>query len=735
VIFLNRLFIVSNRLPSSAMRREGKIILTPSAGGLATGLSSFFSAYDSLWIGWPGIVSNSSHEREEILEQMQAKKMKPVFLTRRQIEKYYEGFSNKTIWPLFHYFNQYVVNDKRYWETYHQVNQQFCDEVAQVATEDDIIWVHDYQLMLLPGMLRERLPGVTIGFFLHIPFPSFELFRTLPWRTEILSGMLGADLVGFHTYDYARHFISAVTRILGVDHSLMKLTLEDRTIRADSFPMGIDFDKFFQASQKPSVKKEVKNIRSVIGERKIILSVDRLDYSKAITQRLRAFNQYLECHPGFREKVSLVMVVVPSRTKVEHYKKLKIEVDELVGYINGKFSTLGWTPIWYLYRNLPFDMLAALYLCADVGLVTPYRDGMNLVAKEFIASKHNGKGALILSEMAGAADEMSDIIMVNPSSIDEIEAAINKALHLAEDDQLQINREIQKKLKRYNVCRWAEDFIETLLNTKDQQKQLLTKSMDHQIEKTIINSYQSSQHRLLLLDYDGTLKAFSKDPEKVEPDDELIAILKKLTDQPQNAVVIISGRKRETLEKWFGDLKVDLVGEHGVWLRINGADWELIEKLESDWKQEILPILELYVDRTPGSFVETKDYSLVWHYRKADPGQGIVRARELVDHLIYLTSNLSLQVLEGNKMVEIKTAGVNKGRAAFRWIGLKKWDFIIALGDDWTDEDIFRVLPDTAYSIKVGIASTEAKYKIKSSKEVRTLLNKLAEVNSDENIK
>ncbi|MDW7680867.1 MAG: trehalose-phosphatase, partial [bacterium] len=224
-------------------------------------------------------------------------------------------------------------------------------------------------------------------------------------------------------------------------------------------------------------------------------------------------------------------------------------------------------------------------------------------------------------------------------------------------------------------------------------------------------------------------------PEKVEPDEELKAILKKLSDQPQNAVVIISGRKREILEKWFGDLNVDLVGEHGVWLRINDADWELIEKLENNWKNEILPILDLYVDRTPGSYVETKDYSLVWHYRKADPGQGIVRARELVDHLVYLTSNLSLQVLEGNKVVEVKTAGVNKGRAAFRWIALKNWDFILALGDDWTDEDIFRVLPKNAYSIKVGIASTEAKYKIKSPKEVRTLLTKLAEVDQDEGSK
>lgn len=720
---MQRLLFVSNRLPVSIIKKKGSLQYYQSAGGLATGLSSFYQNYESLWLGWPGIITNNTDERLEITSKLKAQNMYSVFLSRSQIEKYYEGFSNKTIWPLFHYFTQHTLYDKSFWQTYRNVNKLFCDEIVKVATPEDIIWIHDYQLMLLPQLVREKLPDSTIGFFLHIPFPSFEIFRALPWREEILNGVLGADLIGFHTYDYARHFLSSVTRIRGLESTMGKIRHEERVLKVDSFPMGIDYDKFANASQDHAVEHEIKKIKKLLSEQKIILSIDRLDYSKAIPQRLKALEEFLSANPGYQEKIKLILVVVPSRSKVETYRLLKEEVDELVGRINGKFGTIGWTPIWYLYRNLQFPMLSALYNLADVALVTPFRDGMNLIAKEYIASKTDGIGVLILSEMAGASDELGEAITINPNDMEDIKDALGKALAMTESEQIRLNREMQQKLKRYSVNRWAEDFINSLSEIKYEQYSLLTKGLNREQCDSMFDSFQKSKRRLLFLDYDGTLVDFSKLPEAASPDTDLLDLLSHLSQSPLNEIVVISGRDKTTLDNWLGGLDINLVAEHGAWLRLKGESWETIEYLKQDWKKDIRPLLELYVDRTPGSLIESKDFSLAWHYRKADPGLGEIRARQLMDTLLYLTSNLDLQVLEGSKVIEVKNSGINKGKAAEHWLNQQKWDFVLAIGDDWTDEDLFRVMPTNAYSIKVGLTPSVARFYIKSPENVRQVLN------------
>jgi len=721
---VGKLVIVSNRLPVTVQERKGELHVESSVGGLATGLSSWYKSSNSIWIGWSGVA------RQEVEEDVAAKLLSedcyPVPISEHDVEAYYHGFCNRTIWPLFHYFPLYAEYSQEFWRAYERVNTNFANVVAERARPDNIIWVHDYHLMLLPRLLRERLPRATIGFFLHIPFPSFEIFRLLPWRRQILEGLLGADLVGFHTYDYMGHFLDSVRHLLGYEPTMGQVTTTDRIVRTDTFPMGIDYARYSRVMQDPKVQAERKRVRKKLGDCKVIVSVDRLDYTKGIPERLEAFSAFLDRHPRFRKKVVLVLVVVPSRTRVEHYLQLKRRVDELVGQINGRLGTIGWMPVWYLYRSLPFYSLGALYSLADVALVTPLRDGMNLVAKEYTAAQTDGKGVLILSETAGAAQELGEAIIVNANSQEEIAGALVRALEMPEREQIERNRIMQTRLSRYNVVRWADEFIDKLLQAKKLERQMEEKALSFEMQRKLVGDFRQSTRALLLLDYDGTLVPFSARPAEAMPGIKLLRLLRGLADNPRNEVVLISGRDKDTLEKWFGNLKVGLVAEHGVWIKEKAGKWETVETLTNEWKKEIRSILESWVDRTPGSFIEEKEFSLVWHYRKSNPELGELRARELINNVSNITANLNLQVLQGSKVVEVKNAGINKGRMALRYLSRDAWDFILAMGDDWTDEDTFKVLPPTAWSIKVGFGSSAARFSLGSSDKVTSLLGKMA---------
>jgi trehalose 6-phosphate synthase/phosphatase len=724
---MNRLLIVSNRLPVSVTKRAGNLSFQPSVGGLATGLASFCDSYHSLWIGWPGIAKDeiSTQQKEQIIDRLKEHHCHSVFLSAKDVRNFYYGFCNKTIWPLFHYFPLYTAYEDQYWQAYRNVNKAFCEAIIKIAKPDDYIWVHDYQLMLLPQLVREKLPNAQIGFFLHIPFPSFELFRLLPWRKEILKGLLGADLIGFHTYDYVRHFLSSTTRIAGTEHSMGALAVDDRIVKVDAFPMGIDYDRYSTAVEDPTVKKRLSTIRKKVGERKVILSIDRLDYTKGITQRLEAFDLFLTQNPEYKEKVTFILVAVPSRTGVEDYAELRRQLEGLVGRINGEHGTLGWVPVWYLYRFLPFERIAALYNAADVALVTPLRDGMNLIAKEFVATKKDGRGVLILSEMAGAASELGEAIAVNANNKQEIINAIKDALEMPIEEQTERNRLMQSRLCRYTVARWANDFLEALSDVKKTQAELSVRKLTEPMMGKLITEYNASSKRLFLLDYDGTLVGFADRPEKAGPDEELWALLQALVADAKNEVVIISGRDKETLSYWLGNTNSSLIAEHGAWIKAKDKDWEVIEPLRNDWKDTIRPILELYADRTPGSSVEEKDFSLVWHYRKADSELASLRIQELRGAVLNLTENLDIGVFEGSKILEVKNIGISKGHATERWLAKDKWDFILAAGDDYTDEDMFSILPENAYSIKVGYGISKARFNLDSVNELRGLLEEL----------
>ena len=734
---MSKTIIVSNRLPLDLSINDDELNIKHSIGGLATGLKSVHEEGESIWIGWSGLTEEEMNEKNtnQVEKELSKARCVGVSLNVNDVENFYYGFSNNALWPLFHYFQEYASFELEQWESYQEVNRKFANVVLQHAQEGDTIWIHDYQLMLLPEMLRQKgIQNLTIGFFLHIPFPSAEIFRTFPWREELLHGLLGANLVGFHTYDYVRHFLSAVKRIGGLEIKFNEIYLEDHIIKVDSFPMGIDFNRYNSAAiehqsrpdnEKSELMLKLQEYNQTYSDARLVLSIDRMDYTKGIPNRIKAFEYFLEKFPEFREKVRLVMLSVPSRENVPQYQKLKRETDELVGSINGRFATVNWTPVWYFYRSMPFDDLIDLYASADVAMITPLRDGMNLVAKEYLASRSENNGVIILSEMAGAAKEMYEALIVNPYNFEQIAISLKTALEMHEAEQKERMIALRKRVSRYTVEKWADDFMKSLHSTKQVVTSSITKKMDADSLSEIKERFKSSQKKLLFLDYDGTLTGFKNQPEEAAPDKELLNLLDGLAAQPNTELVLISGRDRKTMGQWFEHKNYTLITDHGVWLKKKENDWEALEVVKDEWKSNIRPVMETYVDRTPGAFIEEKEYSLAWHYRKADTELSDLRKMELKLVLDSLIANNSLSVLEGNKVLEVKNSNVNKGRASSRLAATDDFDFILALGDDWTDEHMFEELQDKAITIKVGSQKTTARYSVKDVSAVRNLLKAL----------
>ncbi len=726
-----RLVIVANRLPLATKKNGEKFKFQQSPGGLVSGLKTYLEgkheAFDDyVWVGWPG-ATFGDEEKEVVKEKLKKFKCHPVFLPEKSMENFYNGFCNSTLWPLFHYFPSYVRYNENYWNFYNEVNKIFCDALMEILRKDDIVWIQDYHLMLLPKILRGKIQDISIGFFLHIPFPSYEIFCLIPgkWQRDILDGMLGADLIGFHTFGYVHHFLRSIIRVLGYDHEMGKI-YGNRIIKADVFPMGIDFNKFNRSIDNIKVKKNFGKIEKVLKNFKIILSIDRLDYTKGIINRLQGYELFLEKNPQWHNKVVLVLVLVPSRVVVEHYQAMKRQIDEYIGRINGKFGNIKWTPINYQFTSLPFEMLTSYYAISDVALITPLRDGMNLIAKEYIATRSDEKGVLILSEMAGASKELGEAIIINPNSLEEIADGLKLALEMPVEEQIRRNKIMQDRLRRYDIIKWGDDFISELLSVKEEQKILEMRLLNKNDEGLMINDYVNANKRLIFLDYDGTLVPFADRPEDAVPGDEILEILRKISDDDKNYVIIISGRDRKTLQKLFGNFNVGFIAEHGVHIKEKDGDgeWRQIRKLDTKWKPKILSILQDYVDRVPYSFIEEKDFSVVWHYRKSDVELASQKAKELRDEIINFTANLDVQVLQGSKVIEVRNGGVNKGSAAMQFMN-DDYDFVLAIGDDWTDEDLFKILPKDAYTIKVGMFLSYSRFNLHNCSEVVKLLKKL----------
>lgn len=718
---MTQVIIVSNRLPVSVKKEDGKLIFSPSVGGLATGLSSYIRDRNNVWIGWPGIASDdlTTDEHDQIIRELAKHNCSPVFLTKKQIDYFYNGYSNTVLWPLFHKLrpqDRPGERRERWYRSYKSVNKLFAETVEVVARKGAYVWVHDYQLLLVPTMLRSAKIDATVGFFLHIPFPKAQKFISLPDHRKILKGVLGADLVGFHTDGYVENFLDTCEQA-GYRVTVDGVARGDGcTVRVASFPMGIDYDKFASSGRSKVVKQAVERYQRHYKGKKIIVGVDRLDPSKGLLERLQAYGEFLEQYPDQRRNVVFVMVASPSRTDVPAYQRLARRLDALVAEINQKYGDDDWQPVDYINYTIPFEHVTALFRVADVAFIAPLQDGMNLAAKEFVASTHKNS-VLILSQTAGAAEELRDALIVDPRRSETVVKALYDSLTMKQTELRGRLKRMKQHLKNNTVHTWSRDFVNAL------SMPTLTEYLDYgRVEK----DFKAAARRLILLDYDGTLAPFHDDPAQASPSKGIMTILEKLCGNPANEVVIVSGRRAKDLEEWFGHLPISLVAEHGASSRTAGSSaWHVYKNTSTEWKATVLPVLEKYAALTPGAHVENKEYALVWHYR-ASPSYYAHKNMTIIKRLLksYLKEN-NIVIQKGDKVIEFKDPWVTKGAAARLWLQ-KNYDFILAIGDDATDEDMFKVIPDGGYSVKVGGGMTVAKYRVGDCYAVHELLGRLA---------
>lgn len=730
------LVVVSNRLP---IRLE----VTPkgwrshaSSGGLATAMAGVVKGgpdgpgRQMTWVGWPGADVAPEHQ-EEVRRTLAAQRLAPVFLTAEQEHLYYRDFSNAVLWPLLHYFSHLVDYRPDAWQGYQKVNELFAEQVAATAPEGAQVWVHDFHLMLLPQLLRERRDDLEIGFFLHIPFPSSEIYRQMPQREEILRGVLGSDYISFHTGDYARHFQSTCTRVLGLESEPSHIAFEGRRVGVGVDPIGIDTQHFADVLGNPRTHRLSGQLVDRYEGRRLLLGIERLDYTKGVLHKLEGFARYLERDPKRVHDTVLLQILVPSRLNHPEYQQLKREIEESIGRINGAFGLPGRQPIEYMHRSLDPEELVSLYRSAKAALVTPVRDGMNLIAQEFVLCQalpaegmRQAQGSLILSEFAGAARSLPHAQLVNPWDRHDIADAIEDALAMPEVERRRRMDGMVGLVRHLDSSLWAQRYLSKLNRSaaaeRDQDK---CRILDDPSRAQVLERCIKADRRLLLLDYDGTLQELQTTPEMAEPSQELRGLLTALASRPSTEVHVVSGRPRVVLEEWLGDLPIHLSCEHGFVTRRPGSNWQEVAKLDRSWMPHIARILEENAREVPGAFVETKPSALAWHYRQADGEYGSWRARELLTLLEGELSGIPAEVIHGHKVLEVRAAGIHKGRYVQDLTqDQPRSAFILCIGDDRTDEDMYAALPEHAISMHVGDSSDDAGWRLRDPEAVRELL-------------
>lgn len=655
-------------------------------------------------------MKRSDRERlEKQLERDHGGKIVPVWLVDDvdEADTYlikdqgrWRRFAERELYSLFHYKQNEPPEPKaarKAWADYYKMNKLFADRILEIYKPGDIIMIHDYNLLLLPSLLRQRLPNVYIGFFLHIPFPSSEYYRCLSRRKEILEGVLGANMIGFQSYSYSRHFSSCCTRILGFDSSPAGVDAYGAHVAVDVFPIGINVAGTEQAAfSDPAVDEKIKGIKELYAGKKIIVGRDRLDSVKGVKQKLQAFERFLEQYPEWHDKVVLIQITSPSHMNTEPGAEDKFlnKISDLAAKINGLYGSLSFTPVQHFPQYISREEYFALLRVADVGLITSVRDGMNTTALEYVVCQKENSGPLIISEFSGTAGSLADAIHVNPWDLSGVADDINRALTMRLEWRKQQQTKLYKHVTVNDVQAWTNNYIKRLLtNLESFDQSFATPVLDR---AKVLAQYRAARKRLLMFDYDGTLTPIVKDPQSAIPSDRVMRTLKTLAADAANAVWIISGRDQAFLEEWMGHIsELGLSAEHGSFMRKpHDESWENVaSEMDMAWQGEVMDIFQHFSKKTVGSFVERKKIALTWHYRRADPEFGAYQARECQRRLnASVARRYDVEVMTGKANLEVRPRFVNKGEIAKRLIeeyGTGPDDmpeFVLCFGDDFTDE-------------------------------------------------
>ncbi|KAM1295495.1 hypothetical protein TB2_015082 [Malus domestica] len=778
--------IVANFLPLHAQKdaKSGKWCFSFDEDALSLQLKDGFpSGTVVIYVGSLKVDVEASEQEEVSQKLLEEFNCVPTFLPSELHKKYYHGFCKQYLWPLFHYMLPMYPDlssrfDRQLWQAYVSANKKYADKVMEVINpEDDCVWVHDYHLMLLPTFLRRRFTRVKLGFFLHSPFPTSEIYRTLPVRDEILRALLNVDLIGFHTFDYARHFLSCCSRMLGLEYESKRgyigLEYFGRTVYIKILAAGIHMGQLESALNHPSSSMKAKEIQEQFKGKKIIVGVDDMDIFKGISLKLMAMEQLLMQHLEMRGKVVLVQIVNPARSTGKDVQEAKKETYSMTRRINQVFGFPGYEPVVLIDRSLPFHEKAAYYSLAECCIVNAVRDGMNLVPYEYIICRQGNQNidkavgvasdsprtsTLVVSEFIGCSPSLSGAIRVNPWNIEAAADALNEALTMPDLEKQLRHEKHFRYVSSHDVAYWSRSFLQDLERAcKDHYRKrcwgigfglnfrilslspsFRKLSIDH-----ILSVYKRTNRRAIFLDYDGTIMPESSIVKT--PSSEVISVLKNLCSDPKNTVFIVSGRGQSSLSEWFAQCEnLGIAAEHGYFIRWSSASrWETSSlAIDLDWKQIAEPVMKLYTEATDGSYIETKESALVWHHLDADPDFGSCQAMEMLDHLENVLANEPVVVKKGQHIVEVKPQGVTKGIVAQKVLSMmigngNAPDFVLCIGDDRSDEDMFESISSTTYSSSqaaapeifactVGQKPSKARYYLDDTADVITLLNGLA---------
>lgn len=743
VKFSGRILNCMTTIPNQIFKEQDSWKVEPIRGQSSLYSSHFFLSRHTDWethlIGWTGEIVNrqsninfvtadniqddplylNDQDKDKIENQIrtmnESENIHPIWLLRRDQERW-RRYAENSIWPIFHYIQTQPRTsgkaDADGWYDYVKFNESYLQKIKSIYKPGDIIWIHDYYLLLLPQLLRMEFPDANIGFFLHTPFPSSEYFRCIPKRSELLDGMLASDSIVFQSDSFQRHFLSCCARVLGCEIKGNKVFAYGTNIQTDTLPIGIDTKKISNDCFNTSIDEKVDALREIYHDKKIIVGRDRLDSVRGVVQKLEAFEMFLQMYPEWRDQVVLIQVSSPSYSS--HARKTEKKVTELVNHINSEYGLLNSTPVLHYQMRINKDEYLALLRVADLAIITSVRDGMNTTSLEFVACQKQNHSPLILSEFSGSASVLNDALLVNPWDSVGIARTINRCFNMSENEKRSFELKLYKKVESNTIQSWTNKFLKCLIN------QLTT---THNLKYTpalnrpqLLNHYQKAERRLFLFDYDGTLTPIVSDPEAAIPSKRLDTIIDVLSADPKNQIWIISGRDQKFLAKWFGKKNIGLSAEHGCFMRDLGSDqWvNLAESFDMSWQVKVEEIYKSITDETPNSHIEKKKVALTWHYRRSDPELGKYQCKKLIEVLNKeVASKYDVEVMEGKANVEVRPKFVNKGEIVKRLVlnphGSKQDpkpvsehnfnlpadqvpDFILCLGDDLTDEDMFRSL-------------------------------------------